>query len=165
VGFTDRLKKGAIGEAIVDRWLRDKGWVPYRPVDGCAHPFDRLVASANKRKLCIVEVKTKPRREAYRDTGIERRHFDDYDHVTSTYSIPLFLAFVDERERRVYGNWWSILLQRRPSGRPFPEAYPWTQKGIVYFPLSIMRPIAELSDEQCRQLEALRSSAWVESFA
>lgn len=158
-------RKGAIGEQIVDDWLLAKGWVPYRPVKGTRHPFDRLVARADKRELCIVEVKTKPRREAYKDTGINQTHFDDYQHVTATYRIPLFLAFVDEVQQCVYGNWWSELLKKRTGDEAIVDmihgGYPWSHRGIVYFPLSAMTPIARLSEEQCQQLRALRRTNWV----
>lgn len=169
--FEDRptTKKGQIGEAIVDAWIISKGFVPYRPVNGCKHPFDRLVASADKRRLCIVEVKTKPRREAYPDTGIEPRHFNDYQHVTTQHRMPLFLAFVDEVQAVVYGNWWSKLLVRRPgpvtsTGMPrcgWTTGYPWEHKGIVYFQLDAMEPIAQLTPEQCEQLRALRTTNWI----
>lgn len=151
--FEDRLKTGNFGERIIDEFLRQKGWVPYRPVEGAAHPFDRLVASKDKQRLCIVEVKTKWRREAYADTGINRRCFNDYQNVTTKYSVPLFLVFVDAKQGTVYGNWWAELL--KPRGR-----YPWEQSGVVYFPLDSMRTLHVLTETDRAELKLLRVSDW-----
>ena len=151
--FEQSLRKGQIGERIVDRWLIDRGFVPYHPIDGVAHPFDRLVASKDKSRLVVVEVKTKPRRYAYPDTGIDERHYQDYMNIWTRYRIPVFLAFVDEDMRKVYGATLKELVS--PRGE-----YPWHYRNIVYFPLSSMRDIAPLSDDDCTKLKALRRTAW-----
>jgi hypothetical protein len=161
--FDDRLKTGLLGERIIDEYLRQHGYVPYHPEEGVAHPFDRLVASLDKQRLCIVEVKTKWRREAYADTGIDRRHFDDYQHITTTYRVPLFLSFVDSKVGTVYGNWWSALVKPRPPEESWAggcEGYPWEQRRIVYFPLSAMRTLYVLTDADRAELIKLRRSNW-----
>jgi len=162
--FDDRLKTGRFGEHIVDEFLKQKGWVPYRPIEGVAHPFDRLAASPDKKNICIVEVKTKWRREAYADTGLNRRHFDDYMHITAKYGLPLFLTFVDAKKGTVYGNWWLELVKTRvPSDDAWAggcEAYPWEQRGIVYFPLSAMKTLYVLTDAERAELLKLRTSKW-----
>jgi hypothetical protein len=169
VSFEARLAVGSIGERLVDTYIRQRGYVPYYPGPGpgLRHPFDRLIASPDKRRLCIVEVKTKWRREAYADTGIDQRHFDDYQHITSTYSIPLFLAFVDAKLGTVYGNWWAELLKPRDGCacgcRPC-ACYPWHCRGIVYFPLSAMRTLYVLTPEERAELLALRTTAWRETL-
>lgn len=164
MSFQDRLKTGNFGEEIVDRYLEQQGWVPYHPKQGVAHPFDRLVASPDKRKLCIVEVKTKYRREAYADTGINQSCFNDYQQITMKYSIPLFLVFVDGKLGQVYGNWWSELIKSRE-----PElsakvkgclSYPWYQNGIVYFQYSTMRVFYVIPEEKRQELLKLRVSNW-----
>jgi hypothetical protein len=48
-----------------------------------------------------------------------------------------------------------------PDGRVWSESYPWTQNGIVYFPLAAMRTLYVLTDEERAELNALRSSRWV----
>jgi hypothetical protein len=160
-------RKGRIGEQIVDDWLIADAWVPYRPQEGVAHPFDRLMASRDKQRLCIVEVKTKPHRNAYMDTGINRSHFGDYGRVTIKHDVPLFLAFVDENTRSIYGNWWTELLRTREADRESARhgctSYPWFHGGQVYFQLAIMRTIKHLNDQQCGELRALRKTAWVDT--
>lgn len=165
MSFNDRPteKTGRFGERIVDEFLIQKGWIPYRPIGDVAHPFDRLVASADKQNLCIVEVKTKWRREAYKDTGINRRHFNDYQRITAKYDIPLFLSFVDAKQGTVYGNWWLELIKSRVPGRAGAggcQSYPWEQRGIVYFPLMAMRTLYVLSPDERAELLALRVSNW-----
>ncbi len=165
--FEDRVKTGRFGERIVDEFLKQKGWIPYRPIEGVAHPFDRLAASPDKKKLCIVEVKTKRRRKAYEDTGIDRRHFQDYMHVTVKYGVPLFLTFVDAEEGAVYGAWWHDLIKtREPSARARwhgCDSYPWEQKGIVYFLRSSMRTLHVLPESERAELLSLCVTAWQEA--
>ena len=151
MSFADRLKKGQIGERIVDEWLISKGFVPYRPIAGAAHPFDRLVASRDKRKILVVEVKSKPAREKYGDQGIETRHYEDYKHISEKYGIRIFIAFVDEDAARIYGSFLDEL--EKPQGR-YPLKYP----DRVYFSPKHMRDIAQLTREQCAELRALRVS-------
>jgi hypothetical protein len=165
MSFEDRLAKGKIGEQIVEAYLLAQGYVPYRPIEGVAHPFDRLVASRDKRNLAVFEIKTKPRREAFKDTGIPERHYHDYQHIYFTYNIPVFIAFVDENMAEVYGNFISELMKtdenpgRRMKVYPSTETNRWGQ-SITYFPLSRMITITKLTPEQCAELRALRKSGW-----
>lgn len=163
----DSVRKGNIGEKIVDDWLLARGWVPYRPIADAAHPFDRLVASRDKKQIVVVEVKSKPAREAFPDTGIDFRHFCDYRGVATKYRIPVFLAFVDEKASQVYGQFLSKLLQTH---REYGREYPWRPRpnkkpDIVYFALSQMRHIANLSSEQVLSLAELRKSGFRETAA
>lgn len=151
MSWETRLEKGRIGERIVDAWLESKGYVPYRPIDGVAHPFDRLVASRDKKTIRVVEVKAKPRREKYPDTGIPTTHYNDYKHIQDKYGIQVFIAFVDEVLKKIYGNFLDEL--DKPDGR-----YPLRYADVTYFPLSKMLDIKRLTDEQCAELAALRRS-------
>ena len=100
-----KLEKGKLGEAIVDMYLMDRGVIPYKPVlEEAAHPFDRLCASRDKRRLFVVEVKAKPARYAYPDTGINISHWNDYTNIQDTYRIDVYIFFVDEERREVYGG-------------------------------------------------------------
>jgi hypothetical protein len=169
MSFEQCVQKGAIGEGILDRVIRQKGYVPYYPDPGVPHPFDRLVASPDKRRIAIVEVKTKCRREAYADTGIDQSCFDDYQHITLTYGLRLFLVFVDAKVGTMYGNWWDELLKtrERPGGVILPNgerfgggSYPWVSGGIVYFPLEAMTTLYVLTPADRERLLALRTTRW-----
>lgn len=163
---SNRFKTGWLGEQMVDVFLKQQGWVPYYPMKGVAHPFDRLLATPDKRRLCIVEIKTKFKREFYPDTGIERRHFNDYQAITMEYNIPLFLVFVDAKAGQVYGQWWAELLKtREPEQRSRLGgcvSYPWFHGGQVYFQISIMKIFHVIPPEQCEEILKYRESNWQE---
>lgn len=156
------VRKASIGELLVDEYLLRKGIVPYRPIADKAHPFDRLCASSDKKRIYVVEVKTKPKREIYPDTGVDWRHFNDYMHIAMQHSMDIFIYFVDERVKSIYGGELiSNLAQPRViryEGRLL--IYPLKRGEIIYFPLEAMEHVADLSDEVCKELIALRRSAF-----
>lgn len=166
MNWNDRpeVQKGNIGEALVDEYLLKKGIVPYRPIVSQAHPFDRLCASADKKRIYVAEVKTKPRREFYADTGVDQRHYNDYLNIAMQHNMDVFVYFVDEVRKEIYGGELiSNLAQVRQethqqTGRIL--TYPLAHKGIIYFPLSAMEHVADLPDEVCKQLAALRRSKY-----
>jgi hypothetical protein len=154
------VQKGNIGERLVDEYLLRKGIVPYRPIVSQAHPFDRLCASSDKKRIYVVEVKTKPRREHYPDTGVEFRHFNDYLNIAIQHSMDVFIYFVDEVRKEIYGGELvSNLAQIRQEWHEGRElVYPLKHKGIIYFPLSAMEHVADLPEEVCKKLASLRRS-------
>jgi hypothetical protein len=74
------VKKGELGESIVDDFLRGKRVIPYRPHYDGAHPFDRLCATADKRNVFI---RDDGRRISYplRGQGIIYFPLDNMQHV------------------------------------------------------------------------------------
>lgn len=155
MSFEDRLEKGCIGERIVDEWLVRIGYIPYRPMPGVAHPFDRLVASRDKKRIAVCEVKTKPRRNKYRDTGVDICNLRHYADIQEKHQLRVFIAFVDEVERQIYGNTLDELMKTRISEN---SVYPKDFDGIRYFPLSAMIVISALTEEQCEELKSRRRS-------
>jgi len=162
------VKKGNIGERIVEEWLISHGIIPYAPCTEAAHPFDRLCASADKKRIFVAEIKCKPRRYAYPDTGINYSHYCDYVNIAMKYSMDVFLYFVDEYQRAIYGG--ELITRLIPEfqivhhGKTllYPLHTSHMQNGrsvkMVYFPLKRMHQIATLSDEQCNSLRALSTS-------
>lgn len=157
--FSDKpeTRKGALGEAIVHRHLESRGLIVYQPQTDGAHPFDNLCASRDKKTIVIAEVKTKPRRLYYPDTGIDIRHYNDYMHIQTKYGIPVFLYFVDaESEKRIYGNKLIVLIASRQvehNGKLL--TYPIKSKGIIYFPLDAMLHVADLDAGDTQEIAAL----------
>jgi hypothetical protein len=153
------VKKGELGESIVDDFLRGKRVIPYRPHYDGAHPFDRLCATADKRNVFIADIKAKPRRKFFPDTGINLKHYHEYKHISQKHGLRIFLFFVDESERRVYGNWLHVLEKPtvvvRDDGRRI--SYPLRGQGIIYFPLDNMQHVAEIDSEQAQKLKDLSS--------
>ena len=142
------VKKGKLGEDIVRQYLESKGYVIYSPETNGSHPFDKLCINHNGNEIFIAEIKSKPHRIYYPDTGINKNHFLKYKFIQDKYSIDVFLFFVDEISKSIYGNWLSKLIKPR-------KDYPLEQNGIIYFPLDIMLQIAKLEDKQVEELKSL----------
>ena len=147
------VKKGDYAEMIVDEYLRGKGIIPYFPDFDGAHPFDRLCATQNKRYMCIVDVKAKARRSFYPDTGINKKAFDEYKFIQDKYAIDVWLFFVDEGERSIYGHKLDTLNEFRliENGKK-TLTYPLLQVNKnrtteIYFPLACMKTIHTLTDK------------------
>lgn len=68
-----------------------------------AHAFDML-AIQNKERAVAIDVKAKARLNNWRATGINQRHFETYQAFSIRHSMPFWLFFVDECERKIYGN-------------------------------------------------------------
>jgi hypothetical protein len=143
-----QVKKGDLGEAIVDQYLKNKGFLPYRPAFDGWHPFDRILAAPDKSSIYVADVKAKARRNKYPDTGIDMRHFDKYKQISEKHNMRVFLFFVDELEGRIYGQFLDILASR-------DKNYPRAEGSIIYFLLEKMEHIAYLTPEQISQLKTL----------
>lgn len=152
------VQKGNVGESVVDNYLISQGFIPYRPGSGGAHPFDRLVASRDKKTIYIADTKSKPARKYYPDTGIDVRHYQEYKYVQDKYSIDVFLFFVDEDRGTIYGNTLSELDKPRHEynwNKGCIINYPLVQGGIRYFPLSAMNQIGKIPDNEINALRNL----------
>jgi len=154
-------RKGYIGEEEVDKFLISKGIIPYAPKVGKAHPFDRLCATTDKSKIFIAECKAKSMRTCYPDTGINLTSYNEYKHINATYGIDVWLFFVDENLRKIYGNLLTKLDEPRTlnlDGKLL--RYPWIQrsfngKEIIYFPVSSMVTVCEITQEIAAELKSL----------
>lgn len=161
-----QTQKGKVGEQLVDLHLFERGIIPYGPVFGAAHPFDRLCASRDKRDLFVVEVKSKARRTYYPDTGVNIAHYEGYMHIKATYQIPVFLYFVDEMLKKVYGG--ELAFLTRPTIIPHKGKvlkYPLRSNGIIYFPLVNMTTLAELDEVSAQRLKALSTRKYAYKVA
>jgi len=168
INWEDRITviKGNTGEKIVTEYLIKRGYIPYSPDAEGAHPFDRLCATPDKKKIFIAEIKTKPARTYYPDTGIDMRHYNDYDNIQSTHNLQVFLFFVDQDRKKIYGNKLSILTERKEviyNNRLL--VYPICDRGIIYFPLCSMIQVGILTEEQSCILEQLstRNKAYIKN--
>ncbi len=163
--FTDSVmyQKGQLGERILDELIAKKDkFIPYMPVFNGGHPFDRILASRDKKQLQILEVKTIDARIYYPDTGISIAHYRDYQHIQDTYGLDVFIAFVDTNLHEIYGGLLNTLSKSNTiTHKGKPIQYPlivdnFTAIGgqIIYFPLAHMtRNLYTLTDEQCEELK------------
>lgn len=164
------VKLGNLGELLYDEHLRREGnVVVYKPTGG-PHPFDRLCATTDKSTVFVGEVKTKPARRLFPDTGLNLSQYEDYTRVRDRHNLRVFLAFVDHDRQQIYGNWLDELEKTRivrhewidDRGRKWSKnrRYPLRQpnsKGVmeIYFPLEAMDDISDLTDEAVARLASL----------
>jgi len=110
VKWEDRteVKKGNFAEKIVHKFLESKGYIVYIPSTSGAHAFDRL-AIKNKEQVVIAEIKAKAKLNNYDETGFEYRHYLEYKKISEKHNLPVFIFFVDEMLKEIYGNFLSKL--------------------------------------------------------
>ncbi len=160
--FEIAIKKGEVGEAIVKDHLEKKGWVVYQPVTDGAHCFDILCIKQKKTAIAI-DVKSKSRLNKFPATGINQSHFDEYKAFSEKHNMPFWIIFVDEGQKKIYGNCLEALEQLRVvDGNKYPFVMPNYGKPIRVWPLSAMIHIANLDDSEQASLLALnqRTSAY-----
>jgi hypothetical protein len=146
-----QVKKGNLGESIVDQLAIQKGYVPFTalPTYDGPHAFDRVMVRQDKTGLFLLEVKTKPARKYYPDTGFDYKNYLEYKAIEKKHNLRVFVAFVDEARGEIYGNWLSELE------RPVYESYPIINGKVIYFPLAHMKTLGKISKEKCEELRAL----------
>ena len=157
-----QVKMGNIGERAVMDYLLSKGHVPYTPVqEAGAHPFDFLCATKDKSSIYVAEVKTKPARLYFPDTGFNLQSWRGYRGIRDKYKMEVFCFFVDSARKSIYGNKLSVLeLPRQITHGGKTICYPLQDRGIIYFPLEAMVTIATLTDAECREIEAHTTRAY-----
>ena len=157
------VKKGNIGEFVVEQYLQKRGFIVYKPTtQQNAHLCDRFCATPDKKHIFIADIKTKARRTHYPDTGFDIRHYLQYKAASLKYNLPIFIYFVDEYEKKIYGNKLSELekpVTITDKGRQL--SYPWKQNGIIYFLQDQkkkgcpMKTVCSLTKSQCEELKEL----------
>ncbi len=155
--FENKLttKKGDVGESLVDKMLREKGFVIYKPEGGQAHAFDRL-AIKDKEILMIAEVKAKAKRKYFPDTGIDFRHYKEYKNIMKKHNLEVILFFVDEEMGKIYGGKLSeieVINNFKVNNKDV--TYPKIEKNIIYFHIEKMNVYADLEKADVISLEAL----------
>jgi len=142
-------KKGSFGEQIVKNFLKENGCTIYSSDDKEeGHPIDFIVVRGTE--IVAVDVKTKPRREYYQDTGFDLKDFDKYTELQNINKIKVVIYFVDEREKKVYVALLSNLSRKIKVGEknyPFIEGA--GREKVIYFPLQNMKIIRSLTDLEC----------------
>ena len=153
-------QKGVKGEDLCFDYLRARGHTVYRPdKEDRPHPIDSFIVHGQKFSVCAADIKTKPKRGAYPDTGINLDHYGTYCYIKNVNNIRVFLFFVDEDEKRIYGNWLDVLETRREvSHNGETLVYPLWMVRQIYFPISAMMHIADISDEAVEELKAMRNT-------
>ena len=154
--------KGAKGEEIIDRIMKDLGWSRWTPPDDCAHEFDRFYRKrgGTETEWQFAEVKCYPLRRLLADSGIHENHWNEYLNASKSLGGRLFIYFVDEEACAVYGNWVDELAKDRYAyGRWYPLHENTVENGRkVYFPWTAFIQIDKLTPVQAAAIAEYRKS-------
>jgi len=151
------VKKGNLGESIVRKYLEYKGWVVYGTETRGKHAFDKLCVK-NKKDIVIVEIKSKARMKYYEATGCNYQNYIEYKYIVEKYKINVFMFFVDELLKKIYGNNLSKLEKayyEPKDKRKYPYIIDSKNSKIILFPLAKMINIKNLNDEEVEELKKL----------
>ncbi len=154
--FNDKIttKKGTIGEQLVDAYLKKNNCKLYPPGFDGSHLFDRFCYRENNKEPFIVEVKTKPKREVYPDTGIDLHSYNNYKKFAQKHNIKVYIFFVDEHMGKVYGNDLNILEKETTvEDGNYTLHYPMYQGRIIYFPMVNMKYYFNLNNADCKLIK------------
>jgi len=159
--FERGLQKGAVGEGVVRRLLEARGWVVYQPMTEGAHQFDMLCIKQKKTAIAV-DIKAKSRMNKFPCTGVNQGHFEEYKRFGDRHQMPFWIVFVDEGQKRIYGNTIEELEKPRAEDG---VSYPWVMttkwgKTLRLWPLSAMVQIADISDEDAESLIALSQRSY-----
>lgn len=136
------VTKGNIGENIISSKLKEKGYVIYEADHEVSHPIDFIAIKDDV--IRAIEIKTKPARKFYPDTGLDIKHWEKYLKVNEI--IPSYIFFVDEILKKIYYN--SIDELKIKKG-----IYPLKENNIIYFALNNMKILMNLDEEQVKQIK------------
>jgi hypothetical protein len=142
---------GDIGEDIVETLFPN--FIVYRTNSNGSHPVDMLICSGKKPdyydKLLFVEVKTKPRRYKYADTGVDIHSWKRYVNFIDEHKINIKIYFVDEAEKSIY----SINIRKTLKNETY---YTNNKDKIVYFQLKDTKFIRKLSEVELKTIQDKR---------
>jgi len=100
--FEVALKKGELGERIIQKYFEARGWIVYRPfTKNKAHYFDAL-ATRDKEKVIAIDVKTKARLNNWKAQGINIKSYNEYKRFIDKVNVPFYLIFIDDKSGDVY---------------------------------------------------------------
>lgn len=152
MNFLDKseTKKGLIGERIVKKILKSKGWIEYKPAEEGPHPIDSVYFKFSQKQqgdcneIMVVDYKCKELRRLYPDTGYPLKSHKKYIEIDK--KIRAMVLFVDYIKGEVYGDNIRNLIK-------FQDGYPKIEKGIIYFPYKRMKVIKKLTKDEIEEIK------------
>jgi len=146
------VKSGDLGEDIVEEYFLKKGFIRLQKHEERSHGYDFMFKKNDKK--FIVEVKTKPKRVKYNDTGFDLHSYKNYKRIQNKKNIKVFNAFVDFKLKQIYGNWLDILNDNKGDNE-LCSKYPIIDfdNNLVFFDLNKMIVLCELNNNQIEQLK------------
>lgn len=149
--------KGDYGELLFRGILEKKDYTIYTPKTKGAHPFDIIAVhkcrkTGEKKPVFAADVKTKPMRVYYADTGIGLNHYHVYLKFSKTHLMEFWLIFVDQNLGKIYGNTISQLDIPREINK---RSYPLVDGQTIYWPIEAMLTIRSLTEDEIEELDRL----------
>jgi hypothetical protein len=139
--FEVALKKGEIGEKIIQEYLENLGWIVYFPfTKNKAHYFD-LIATKNKEKAVAIDVKTKAKFNTWNAQGINVKSFNEYSEFIRKINIPFYLIFINDKDGDVH-----LAELANLKNEFYPTSY------IIAWPLSEMKLMFNIGKEKIEEL-------------
>lgn len=136
------VKKGNIGERIIQEFLTEKGFMVYKPATEGAHKIDFFAhKSGVGKKVIAVEVKSKKRMAFRLETGFNYSNYLHYKEILEDHNIDTFFFFVDDFEECIYGAWLSDLGEGSRVG------------AVIVWGLGLMKVIRRLTKEEVLSLK------------
>lgn len=151
--------KGDIGERLIRDYLeKEEQVVLYKAITEKAHCFDYLAYKYNKFQYAV-EIKTKPARTYYPDTGFDYKYYTKYKSASEELKLRVLVLFVDEIKGTVYGEYLDELDKPRTLkiDDKFTK-YPQIHNGIIYFPLDVMKTFFYINDTYLNQLKLINQA-------
>jgi hypothetical protein len=140
--FEMALKKGDLGEKIIQDYLENKGWIVYFPfTKNRAHYFDML-ATKDKENVVAVDVKTKARLNKLVAQGINIKSYNEYMGFIKKVNVPFYLIFIDDKCGDVY---LAELSKLSKGFNPTPYIIAWELSEMKFMFNIGSEKIAELS--------------------
>ena len=146
-------KKGDYGECLVDEYYIHNGYTPYAPTIEGAHTIDRMYCKKSTTDIFIADIKAKPFRNSYPDTGLNTKHYNEYISASLKLGVEVRLIFVDEKMGRMYGNTLTNLMKYAEFGI---HSYPWEHGKQTYFLLSSMKKMRDLTLDEIEKLRSFK---------
>ena len=139
---SEYTRRGDRGEELCVSKLREHNWLSYKPTHLESHPADYCFINENNFRIFVADIKTKPRRIHFVDTGIDIRHWKKYISISKHVCFALF--FVDITCGMIYYNTLDNLELPYTDCRNI--TYPLDHNGIRYYSLDSMISLCKLTE-------------------
>lgn len=148
-------KIGNLGEELVKKSLEKIGFVVYETRTEKSHPID-FICFDNLDNMFLFEVKTKPHRWSYDETGIDLRSWNRYKKLIEESCFKIYLYFVDEFEEKIYYISINKIINDKTKYKIRHDDN--AKRGIVYFYLKDMKIGRDLTNDEILKFKELRES-------
>lgn len=146
INFQTSIKKGDIGERLVADTLGSRGLLTTKWDQDGSHPYDKIMVERKSGKIIsLFDVKTKPIRNNYQDTGINLSKYYHYQNSSKINKFPFALFFVDEVRREIYFGFLHELCSKRMcEGQIYPKIERF-RESIIYFHISTLKLLCSIA--------------------